>query len=80
MLRQAETRLKSELPDREERKEAAIFHIKKRLGHKRELYRIPLPRKEPSTCASGNQTEKGYVGVFIKNNTPNRVRFMNRSL
>jgi hypothetical protein len=40
MLRQAEIRLKSEFPD-EERKEAAIFHIKKRLGHKRELYRIP---------------------------------------
>jgi len=39
MLRQAETRLKSELPDK--KKEAAIFHIKKRLGHKRELYRIP---------------------------------------
>ena len=26
-----------------------------------------LPINEPSTCASGNQIEKGYTGVFINN-------------
>jgi hypothetical protein len=96
MLRQAETRLKSELPDRDKqpvqvpRKERSsnISHKETSRTQKRIIPNTEnfmpnaandtLPRKEPSTCASGNQTEKGYVGVFIKNNTPNRVRFTNR--
>ena len=30
-------------------------------------------KNELSTCASGNQIENGYVGVFIKNNITNKV-------